>query len=95
MFKNIKKVHFVGIGGIGMSGIAEILFSQGFIISGSDKSLSEVTDRLQKIGITVYEGHSPENLKDADVLVYSSAVSMDNPEIKAAIAKKNSYNKKI
>ncbi|KAB2844008.1 MAG: UDP-N-acetylmuramate--L-alanine ligase, partial [Ignavibacterium sp.] len=73
---------------IGMSGIAEILFSQGFIISGSDKSLSEVTDRLQKIGITVYEGHSPENLKDADVLVYSSAVSMDNPEIKAAIAKK-------
>jgi len=88
MFKNIKKVHFVGIGGIGMSGIAEILFSQGFIISGSDKSLSEVTDRLQKIGITVYEGHSPENLKDADVLVYSSAVSMDNPEIKAAIAKK-------
>lgn len=88
MFKNIKKVHFVGIGGIGMSGIAEILFSQGFIVSGSDKSLSEVTDRLQKIGITVYEGHSPENLKDADVLVYSSAVSVDNPEIKAAIARK-------
>jgi len=88
MFKNIKKVHFVGIGGIGMSGIAEILFSQGFIVSGSDKSLSEVTDRLQKIGITVYEGHSAENLKDADVLVYSSAVSLDNPEIKAAAARK-------
>ncbi|MDT3696161.1 MAG: UDP-N-acetylmuramate--L-alanine ligase [Ignavibacterium sp.] len=88
MFKNIKKIHFVGIGGIGMSGIAEILFYQGFKISGSDKSLSEVTDRLQKIGITVYEGHSAENLKDADVLVYSSAVSFDNPEIKAAIAKK-------
>ena len=88
MFKNIKKVHFVGIGGIGMSGIAEILLSQGFIVSGSDKSLSEVTDRLQDIGITVYEGHSPENLKDVDVLVYSSAVHTDNPEVKAAIDRK-------
>ncbi len=88
MFKNIKKVHFVGIGGIGMSGIAEILLSQGFIISGSDKSLSEVTDRLESIGIKIYEGHSPENLKDADVLVYSSAVQVDNPEVKAAIERK-------
>jgi UDP-N-acetylmuramate--alanine ligase len=88
MFKNIKKVHFVGIGGIGMSGIAEILLSQGFEISGSDKSKSEVTDRLESIGIKVYEGHSPENLKDADVLVYSSAVQVDNPEVQAAIDRK-------
>ena len=88
MFKNIKKVHFVGIGGIGMSGIAEILLSQGFEISGSDKSKSEVTDRLESLGIKVYEGHSPENLKDADVLVYSSAVQVDNPEVKAAIDRK-------
>ena len=88
MFKNIKKVHFVGIGGIGMSGIAEILVSQGFKVTGSDKSLSEVTDRLESIGIKVYEGHSPENLKDADVLVYSSAVNVDNPEVKAAIERK-------
>jgi len=88
MFKNIKKVHFVGIGGIGMSGIAEILLNQGFEISGSDKSYSEVTNRLQELGIQVYEGHSPENLKDADVLVYSSAVSIDNPEVKAAIERK-------
>jgi UDP-N-acetylmuramate--alanine ligase len=88
MFKNIKKVHFVGIGGIGMSGIAEILLSQGFEISGSDKSKSEVTDRLESLGIKVYEGHSPENLKDADVLVYSSAVHTDNPEVKAAIDRK-------
>lgn len=88
MFKNIKKVHFVGIGGIGMSGIAEILVSQGFEVTGSDKALSEVTDRLEKIGIKVYEGHSPENLKDADVLVYSSAVHVDNPEVKAAIERK-------
>lgn len=88
MFKNIKKVHFVGIGGIGMSGIAEILVNQGFEVSGSDKTLSEVTERLESIGIKVYEGHSPDNLKDADVLVYSSAVQIDNPEVKAAIERK-------
>ena len=75
MFKNIKKVHFVGIGGIGMSGIAEILLNQGFEISGSDRSLSEITNRLSELGIKIYEGHSPENLHDADVLVYSSAVT--------------------
>jgi len=84
MFKNIKKVHFVGIGGIGMSGIAEILFSQGFEISGSDKNLTEITQRLSDMGMTIYKGHSPENVKDADVLVYSSAVTVDNPEVKAA-----------
>lgn len=88
MFRNIKKVHFVGIGGIGMSGIAEILWTQGFIVSGSDKSLSEVTDRLEKLGMKIYEGHSADNVKDVDVLVYSSAVSLDNPEVKAAIERK-------
>jgi len=88
MFKNIKKVHFVGIGGIGMSGIAEILLQQGFEISGSDRALSEVTRRLSSLGMTIYEGHSPENLKDADVLVYSSAVSLDNPEVAAAVERK-------
>ncbi len=88
MFKNIKKVHFVGIGGIGMSGIAEILLSQGFEISGSDRSLSEITNRLSDLGMKIYEGHSPENLHDADVLVYSSAVHTDNPEVKAAIERK-------
>ncbi len=87
MFKNIKKVHFVGIGGIGMSGIAEILFNRGFEISGSDKNLTEVTQRLSDMGMTVYEGHSPEHVKDADVLVYSSAVTIDNPEVKAAADK--------
>jgi UDP-N-acetylmuramate--alanine ligase len=88
MFKNIKKVHFVGIGGIGMSGIAEILLSRGFEISGSDRSSSDITKRLSEIGIKVYEGHSPENLKDVDVLVYSSAVNTDNPEVMAAIERK-------
>ncbi len=88
MFKNIKKVHFVGIGGIGMSGIAEILLNQGFEISGSDKSLSDITSRLSSLGMKIYEGHSADNLKDVDVLVYSSAVTLDNPEITAAIEKK-------
>ncbi|HDZ58471.1 MAG TPA: UDP-N-acetylmuramate--L-alanine ligase [Ignavibacteriales bacterium] len=87
MFKNIKKVHFVGIGGIGMSGIAEILINQGFEVSGSDRALTEVTERLSELGAEIYEGHSPENLKDVDVLVYSSAVTLDNPEVKTAIEK--------
>ncbi len=87
MFKNIHKIHFVGIGGIGMSGIAEILLDQGFEVSGSDNSLTEITDRLTKLGAKVYKSHSPENLKDADVLVYSSAVTTDNPEVAAAIEK--------
>lgn len=87
MFKNIHKIHFVGIGGIGMSGIAEILLDQGFEVSGSDNSLTEITDRLTKLGAKVYKGHSPENLKFADVLVYSSAVTTDNPEVAAAIEK--------
>jgi UDP-N-acetylmuramate--alanine ligase len=87
MFKNIHKIHFVGIGGIGMSGIAEILLDQGFEVSGSDNSLTEITDRLTKLGAKVHKSHSPENLKDADVLVYSSAVTTDNPEVAAAIKK--------
>jgi len=84
MFKSIKKIHFVGIGGIGMSGIAEILINQGFEVSGSDLHLTEVTKRLEELGAIVYEGHSAENVKDVDVLVYSSAVIPDNPEVRAA-----------
>ncbi|MCW8811376.1 MAG: UDP-N-acetylmuramate--L-alanine ligase [Ignavibacteriaceae bacterium] len=84
MFKSIRKIHFVGIGGIGMSGIAEILLNQGFEVSGSDLNLTEVTKRLAELGAAIYEGHSPENVKDADVLVYSSAVIPDNPEVRAA-----------
>ena len=84
MFKSIKKIHFVGIGGIGMSGIAEILINQGFDVSGSDLHLTEVTKRLEELGAKIYEGHSPENVKDADVLVYSSAVIPDNDEVRAA-----------
>jgi UDP-N-acetylmuramate--alanine ligase len=88
MLENIKKIHLVGIGGIGMSGIAEILFKKGYKISGSDKSLNEVTGRLVKLGIKIYEDHSAENIKgDIDALIYTSAVSMNNPEIDEAIKK--------
>lgn len=85
MFGKTKNIHFVGIGGIGMSAIAEVLAHQGFKISGSDKELSDVTIRLEKNGIKIFEGHAAENLVEADVLVYSSAIPMTNPEIQAAI----------
>lgn len=89
MFSSIKKIHFVGIGGIGMSGIAEILLDQGFRVSGSDRGLSEVTERLQKLGAIVFEGHRAENIVDGvDALVYSSAVSLDNPEVLEAQRRK-------
>jgi UDP-N-acetylmuramate--alanine ligase len=82
MFSSIKKLHFVGIGGIGMSGIAEILIDQGFAITGSDKSESDNTERLRSVGAKVYVGHDKKNLEDdVDVLVYSSAVMPENPEL--------------
>jgi len=89
MFSSIKKIHFVGIGGIGMSGIAEILLDQGFRVSGSDRGLSEVTERLQKLGADIFEGHRAVNIvEDVDALVYSSAVSLDNPEVLEAQRRK-------
>ncbi len=84
----IKKIHFVGIGGIGMSGIAEILLNQGFEITGSDLMDSDVTARLKSLGIKIFTGHSTDNVTDADVLVYSSAVNESNPEVMAALDKK-------
>lgn len=82
MFSSIRKIHFVGIGGIGMSGIAEILLDQGFTVTGSDRALGEVTERLQRLGAKISEGHHAENLyDDVDVVVYSSAVGPDNPEL--------------
>jgi UDP-N-acetylmuramate--alanine ligase len=89
MFSSIKKLHFVGIGGIGMSGIAEILLDQGFKISGSDRTLSEVTERLQTLGAITFEGHRASNIaNDVDTIVYSSAVQPDNPEILEAQRRK-------
>jgi UDP-N-acetylmuramate--alanine ligase len=89
MFSTVRKIHFIGIGGIGMSGIAEILLDQGFKVSGSDKHLSEITERLEKLGAKIYEGHAPEHVEpDVDVVVYSSAIKMDNPEIQEALRRK-------
>jgi UDP-N-acetylmuramate--alanine ligase len=88
MLRNFKKVHMIGIGGIGMSGIAEVLLAMNFKVSGSDRSLSEITDRLISLGAEIYEGHRAENLKDVDVVVYSSAVTMDNVEIQEALKRK-------
>jgi len=76
-----QRVHFVGIGGIGMSGIAELLSNLGYAVSGSDLTPSEVTGRLQMLGVRVATGHEAGHLGDADVVVYSSAVRADNPEI--------------
>src|SRR6266480_7929673 len=84
MFAKIQRVHFVGIGGIGMSGIAEVLLNLGFKISGSDLKMSAVTDRLASLGATVFEEHRPENVGDAEVVVASSAVAHDNPELAEA-----------
>src|SRR5215208_6082762 len=81
MFRRIQHVHFVGIGGIGMSGIAEVLVNLGFRVSGSDLKSSEVTKRLEKLGVEFTEGHMAENVGDADVVVRSTAVRDDNPEI--------------
>jgi len=74
VFGRTKHIHMVGIGGIGMSGIAEILLIRGYTVSGSDSIVSETTDRLQELGATIYKGHKASNIENADVVVYTSAV---------------------
>ena len=81
MLKKTKNIHFIGIGGIGMSGIAEFLHFQEFQISGSDLIESDRTKHLSNLGIQVNIGHSSQNIKNIDIVVYSSAVNMDNIEI--------------
>ena len=83
--RRIKHIHFVGIGGAGMCGIAEVLQNQGYKITGSDIKASKTTAQLEEKGIRVYIGHTAENIKDANVLVVSTAIDPENPEIKAAI----------
>src|SRR5712691_1058843 len=84
MFAKIQHIHFVGIGGIGMSGIAEVLLNLGYKISGSDLKSSPVTQRLAGLGATICEGHSSENGTGAEVVVVSSAIAQDNPEVTEA-----------
>jgi UDP-N-acetylmuramate--alanine ligase len=84
MFAKIQKIHFVGIGGIGMSGIAEVLLNLGYKVSGSDLKSSPVTQRLTTLGAQIFEGHSADNVKGAEVVVTSSAIATDNPEVAEA-----------
>jgi UDP-N-acetylmuramate--alanine ligase len=86
MFAKIQRIHFVGIGGIGMSGIAEVLLTLGYKVSGSDLKSSTVTQRLASLGATVFEGHRADNIAGTDVVVASSAIAPDNPEISEAHA---------
>lgn len=88
MKHKVKHLHFVGIGGAGMSGIAEVLLNLGFQISGSDLGKNVATKRLKQLGATVYLGHAEQNLTDADVVVISTAVHDDNPEVLAARARR-------
>lgn len=88
MLGKTKRVHFIGVGGIGMSGIAELLANLGYGVSGSDAKRSAVTDRLASLGVTVATGHDAANVGDADVVVYSSAARSDNPEVVEAKARR-------
>src|ERR1700723_1061116 len=80
-FRNFQRIHLIGIGGSGMSGIAEVLLSSGYAVSGSDLKQTQVTERLRKLGASIFEGHLPENVHGAHVVVISSAVRPDNVEV--------------
>jgi len=82
------KIYFIGIGGIGMSGIAELMYEIGYTVLGSDEIESENVKRLKKIGINIKIGHNKKNLKNVNAVVYSSAISQKNPEIQEAKNKK-------
>ena len=87
MKHKVKRVHFVGIGGAGMSGIAEVLATQGYQVSGSDLAASAATRRLAGLGVTIAVGHAAANIAGADAVVVSAAVAGNNPEVVAARAK--------
>jgi UDP-N-acetylmuramate--alanine ligase len=87
-FRNFQRIHLVGIGGIGMSGIAEVLLTLGYSVSGSDTKPSTLTERLQNLGATIYEGHKAANVEGAHVVVTSSAIKTDNPEVVEAHKRK-------
>ncbi|MDY6842464.1 MAG: UDP-N-acetylmuramate--L-alanine ligase [Thermodesulfobacteriota bacterium] len=88
MYRKIQRIHFVGIGGIGMSGIAEVLINLGYRVSGSDIAQNDITTRLEKIGGNITYHHSPRNIKCADVVVVSSAIPPNNPEVEEARLRK-------
>ena len=86
MFKKIQNIHFVGIGGVGMSGIAEVLLSLGYRVSGSDIKANDFTAHLKALGARVFIGHAAKNLGTANVVVTSTAVDAANPEVVSARA---------
>src|ERR1700719_3157629 len=86
MFAKIQRIHFVGIGGIGMSGIAEVLLTLGYKVSGSDLKHSAATEQHAGLGAVIFAGHRAENVTGAEVVVASSAIARDNPETAAAHA---------
>ena len=87
LLKQVKRIHFIGIGGSGMCPLAEILNKQGYILSGSDNNESDILDRIRKLGINVMMGQKAENIEGSEMIVYSAAIMEDNPEL---IAAKNS-----
>ncbi|HKE49263.1 MAG TPA: Mur ligase domain-containing protein, partial [Rhodanobacteraceae bacterium] len=88
IMQDFRRVHFVGIGGVGMSGIAEVLCNLGYSVSGSDKAENATTRRLAGLGARIERGHDAKNVDDIDVLVVSSAIKADNPEVVAARARR-------
>ena len=88
MKHKVKRIHFVGIGGSGMSGIAEVLANLGYAVSGSDLAANAATERLAAMGVKVTIGHEAANVADADAVVVSTAVRNDNPELTAARARR-------
>ena len=84
----IRRIHFVGIGGVGMAGIAEVLLNEGYLVSGSDINSNNLTRRLAQSGATVYEGHNASQVESVDVVVISSAINEQNPEIKTAFERR-------
>src|SRR6202790_1925141 len=87
-FRNFQRIHLVGIGGIGMSGIAEVLLTLGYSVSGSDTKPSSITERLQNLGATIHERHKATNVEGRHVVVTSSAIRAHNPEVVEADKKK-------
>lgn len=87
MYNNINRIHLIGVGGIGMSGIAELLLRNGYRVSGSDLKESELCLHLERLGVKIFRSHEAQNIEGADLIVYSSAVSETNPEFSAALAK--------
>ena len=86
--RRVKHIHFVGIGGAGMGGIAEVLFNEGYHVTGSDLQASAVTQRLTSLGVTIFLQHKASQITGADVLVSSTAIPLSNPEIQAAKAQR-------